>query len=125
VATNDIKRHAAVFENLFGLKSGGGENNEPNRVSLTYVDFVNTHIEFIQPLDPDSPISKFLQKRGPGIHHICVMVDDIEGAVRELTDKNVRMIDPVPRIGAGGSKIVFIHPESTGGILIELKEQSA
>ena len=122
VATNDVERHKELFDNLFGLKSGRIEINTANKVSLSFVDLCNTDLEFLQPLDRESPIFKFLERRGPGIHHICLMVDDIDAALEELQAKGVRLIDIKPRQGAEGSLIAFIHPESTGGILIELKE---
>lgn len=122
VATNDIERHKELFENLFGLKSGEIEINAANKVSLSFVDLCNTDLEFLQPQDRESPIFKFLERRGPGIHHICLMVDDIDAALEELQAKGVRLIDSKSRQGAEGSLIAFIHPESTGGILIELKE---
>jgi methylmalonyl-CoA/ethylmalonyl-CoA epimerase len=122
VATDDIKKYGAIFENIFGLKISEPSVNEANRVSVSFVDFCNAEVEFIQPLEKDSPISKFLEKRGPGIHHICVLVEDLEGALNELRQKDVKLIDDKPHQGAEGSKIAFIHPDSTGGILIELKE---
>ncbi len=123
VATGDLENHARIFENLFGLKAGETETNLANKLSLTFVDLGNTELEFIQPQDRESPIFKYLEKRGPGIHHICLLVDDINQALEELKGKGVRLLDQAPRIGAGGSRIAFIHPESTGGILIELKEE--
>jgi len=122
IATNDIKRHKELIENLFGLKGGEIHTNEANKVSLSFVDLFNTDLEFLQPLDRESPIFKFLERRGPGIHHLCILVDDIETALDELRAKGARLIDSNPRMGAEGSLIAFIHPESTGGILIELKE---
>ncbi len=122
VATDDLVKQAAILEKLFGVKTGDIEENLASKIRLSFVDLVNTHLEFVQPLDDASPISKFLQQRGPGIHHICLKVDDIEGALDELKAKGVRLIDQVPRVGAKGTKIAFIHPDSAGGILIELKE---
>ncbi len=123
VATDDLMRQAAILEKLFGVKTGDIEENRAGKIKLSFVDLVNTHLEFVQPLDDSSPISKFLQQRGTGIHHICLRVDDIEGALGELKTKGVRLIDQVPRAGAKGAKIAFIHPDSAGGILIELKEK--
>jgi methylmalonyl-CoA/ethylmalonyl-CoA epimerase len=122
VATNDLEKHIGIIEKLFDLKDGGIEENAASKIRLSFLNLGNTHLEFIQPLDENSAISKFLQRRGPGIHHICLRVENIDRALDELKAKNVRLIDDHPKQGAEGSKIAFIHPESAGGILIELKE---
>ncbi len=123
IAVDDIEKYSKIFNTLFGLKSGKIEHNPESKVSLSMVDLDNSEVEFIKSSDSDSAISKFLDKRGPGIHHFCLAVDDINKAVNELIAKGVKMIDQKPRKGAGGSMIAFIHPESAGGILIELKQQ--
>ena len=123
VATDDLSKYSAIFEKLFGLQSSPAETNPQSKVSLSFIDFGNTEIEFLKSLDKDSAISKFIEKRGPGIHHICLLVDDIEDALNELKAKQVKLIDQEPRSGGKGSRIAFIHPESTGGILIELKQE--
>ena len=125
VAVDDIENYSLIFEKLFGLKTGPAETNPANKVSLSFLDIQNSKLEFIEPLDDDSPIARFLSERGPGIHHFCLLVDDIEAAIDEMKLKDVRMIDDTPRQGAGGSLIAFIHPESAGGILIELKQEKA
>lgn len=123
IATNDINKHNEIFENIFGLKAGDTETNPAGKLKLSFFDFGNADVEFLEPLNGDSTVAKFLEKRGPGIHHICILVDDVANALEELKAKNVRLIDQKPRRGAEGSLIAFIHPESTGGILIELKEE--
>jgi methylmalonyl-CoA/ethylmalonyl-CoA epimerase len=123
IATDNIDKHTRIFESIFGLKAGDTQNNPGSKISLNFIDFGNADIEFIQPLDPNSPISKFLEKRGPGIHHFCVLVEDIAAALEELQSRGIKLIDSKPRLGAEGSLIAFIHPDSTGGILIELKEE--
>lgn len=80
-------------------------------------------IELVAPDDPDSPISKFLEKKGEGLHHICILVDDIVKRLEELSKSGARLIDKEPRLGAEGDLIAFVHPESTGGVLIELQER--
>jgi methylmalonyl-CoA epimerase len=122
VATDDLEKHAELIEKLFDLKSGEIEENTVNKIRLSFLDLKNTHLEFIQPLDDNSPLSKFLQRRGPGIHHICLLVENIEQALDELKAKGIQLIDEHPRQGAGSSRIAFIHPDSVGGVLIELKE---
>lgn len=123
VAVDDIEKYSKIFKELFDLDSGDIEVNKANNVSLSFVDLNNCEVEFLKPLDNDSSIAKFLAKRGPGIHHFCIQVDDIHEALEELKAKNIELIDKTPRQGAGGSQIAFIHPKSTGGILIELKQE--
>jgi len=123
IATTDAKKHGELLESLLGLRAGETETNPSNNIRLSFLDALNTDIEFLQPLDSDSPISKFLEKRGPGIHHLCFLVEDIDEALDELKAKNIRLIDSRPRQGAEGSLIAFIHPDAAGGILIELKEE--
>ncbi|MBA2683133.1 MAG: methylmalonyl-CoA epimerase [Gemmatimonadaceae bacterium] len=79
-------------------------------------------VELLEPLSPDSPISKFLEKRGPGIHHICFAVSDLDATLARCRAKGVRLIDDTPRMGAEGKRIAFLHPATTGGVLIELTE---
>jgi methylmalonyl-CoA/ethylmalonyl-CoA epimerase len=82
-----------------------------------------TQIELLEPLSPDSPIAKFLDKRGPGIHHIAIRVDDIEQALAQFKAQGARLIDESPRMGAGGCLVAFIHPSSGNGVLLELVQE--
>jgi methylmalonyl-CoA/ethylmalonyl-CoA epimerase len=77
-------------------------------------------VELVMPTSDDSGIAKYLDKRGPGMHHLCLEIDDIEGMMSVLREKNIRLINEQPRIAADGKKYAFIHPESTGGVLVEL-----
>ncbi len=122
VAVDDLDKYNDIFKSLFDIKAGPSEINKANNVNLSFVDLENCELEFLKPLDGNSSIAKFLSKRGPGIHHICLKVENIHAAIKELKTKNVEMIDNTPRQGAGGSLIAFIHPKSVGGILIELKQ---
>jgi methylmalonyl-CoA/ethylmalonyl-CoA epimerase len=79
-------------------------------------------VELLQPHEPNSPIGKFLAKRGPGLHHICFAVDDLDAALARCRAAGLRLIDDEPRIGAEGKRIAFLHPSSTGGVLVELSE---
>lgn len=83
----------------------------------------NAHIELLEPTSEESAIHKFIQSKGEGIHHLCFKVSDVEKKTKELTDKGYRFIYPVPRIGAGGCLVNFIHPKSTGGVLIEISQR--
>lgn len=123
VAVDDIERYSELFERLFGLKTGPVETNPAGQVALAFIDAGDGRLELVKPLDDNSSIARFIAKRGPGIHHLCLLVEDIQTAIDELRQKKVRLVDESPRRGAGGSMIAFIHPESTGGILIELKQE--
>jgi methylmalonyl-CoA/ethylmalonyl-CoA epimerase len=80
-------------------------------------------VELLEAATPDSPIARFVEKRGPGIHHICFAVDDLEGTMQRCRDAGVRLIDEVPRLGAEGKRIAFLHPAATAGVLVELTEK--
>jgi methylmalonyl-CoA/ethylmalonyl-CoA epimerase len=123
IATNDAKGHGAMLEKLLGLHVGEMEINPGHNLAISFLDAINTDIEFLQPLDSNTTISKFLARRGPGIHHLCFLVENIEEALQELIAKNVPLIDTKARIGAEGSLIAFLHPDAAGGVLIELKEK--
>jgi methylmalonyl-CoA/ethylmalonyl-CoA epimerase len=82
-----------------------------------------THVELLEALTPDSPVGKFLAKRGPGIHHIALEIDDIVASLKELKSKGARLIDETPRVGAGGCLVAFVHPSSTDGVLLELVQR--
>jgi methylmalonyl-CoA/ethylmalonyl-CoA epimerase len=122
IATADLEKHSAILENLFDLSSGQTEENVASKIRLLIYNLGNTGLELIESLDESSAISKFIKLRGPGIHHICLLVDDVAGAIEELKNRGIKLIDDYPRPGANGSLIAFIHPDSAGGILIELKE---
>lgn len=122
IAVDDLDKYGDIFKKLFDLDASPAEINVDNRVSLSFVDLKNSVLEFLKPLEENSSIARFLSKRGPGVHHFCFGVDNIQQAIDELKAKNIEMIDKTPRPGAGGSLIAFIHPRSTGGILIELKQ---
>jgi len=90
--------------------------------TMVSVPFGATHVELLEPRDPDSPVAKFLAKRGPGIHHICYRVPDLDQALVRCRNAGYRLVDEVPRRGAGGRRIAFLHPKTTAGILLELTE---
>lgn len=91
------------------------------KVKAAFLPVGETHLELLEPTDPSSVLAKFLEKRS-GLHHVCVLVDDIEGALRRLEESGVALIDRVPRAGAGGCRVAFVHPRAAGGVLLELKE---
>ena len=91
------------------------------RVRTAFLPVGESHLELLEPTDPSSVIAKFLEKRS-GLHHVCVLVDDIEEALRRLAAAGVALIDQVPRTGAGGCRVAFVHPKAASGVLLELKE---
>jgi methylmalonyl-CoA/ethylmalonyl-CoA epimerase len=87
---------------------------------VAFLPLAGAEVELVMPTSDDSGIAKYLAKRGQGMHHLCLEVDDIEGMMKQLKEKNIRLINEEPRTGADGKKYAFIHPESTGGVLVEL-----
>ena len=110
----------AFYRNVLGMSEAELADSDGARIS----GFVagDALVELLEADAPDSPIGRFLEKRGPGIHHICFAVDDIEETLRKCREAGVRLIDERPRVGAEGKRIAFLHPSSTGGILVELSE---
>jgi LAO/AO transport system kinase len=119
VAINDAGALADLLRSLFGVPTGTAETIGVHRVR--FVETGLATVELVESLSVDSPIAKFLRARGTALHHICLRVPDIDAALARLKDRGVRLIDEVPRAGAHGSRIAFLHPSGTGGILIELK----
>lgn len=110
----------SFYRNVLGMSEAELADSDGARIS----GFVagDSLVELLESDKPDSPIGKFLEKRGPGIHHICFAVDDLEATMQRCRDAGVRLIDERPRMGAEGKRIAFLHPVSTGGILVELTE---
>ena len=125
IAVNDLETASSFWENILNIVHTHTEDVESEGVSTKIFDTGKGKIELLDSLDKNSPIHKFLQKRGPGIHHICLEVDDINNAIVELKNYKVDILNESPKIGAEGYKIVFIHPKSTGGVLVELAEKPA
>jgi len=119
IAVHNLDESIKTYENL-GFSVVGRETVASQKVEVAMIEIGESHIELLQPTADDSPIAKFLEKKGSGIHHIAVSVDDIEKALKEYEEKGIRMIDTVPRNGAHGTKIAFVHPKSTNGVLLEL-----
>lgn len=122
IATNRLDEATAVWQDAFGLELDSTEEIATQGVRVAMFAVGDSHIELLEPLSQDSPVGKFLGKRGPGIHHIAVRVDDIRASLAQMKAKGLRLIDEVPRIGAGGCLVAFIHPSSANGVLLELVE---
>src|SRR5688572_17024587 len=122
IATKSIDNALKFWNDALGLENIHTEVVEDQKVRVAMLPVGESRIELLEPTSDDSPISKFLEKRGGGIHHIAVEVDDIEAALEKLRSQGARLIDEKPRIGAEGCLVAFVHPGSTGGVLLELVE---
>jgi methylmalonyl-CoA epimerase len=124
IAVRSLADAVKVYESTLGLKVAGYETVEDQGVNLAMIPLGDSRIELLEPLHAQSPVEKFIAKRGEGIHHIAVSVDNIEEALARFKASGARLIDAVPRRGAHNSKIAFIHPSSTNGVLLELVEHA-
>ena len=122
IAVNNLEEVAKFYQNVLGLKLTNVEVVTAQKTKAGFFKIGESNIELVQPSEPDSPLVKFLETKGQGIHHICFEVDDIESAVKALQEKGAIMIDQKPRLGAHNTKVAFIHPKSSIGVLIELCE---
>ena len=122
IAVGDLGRSLEFFRDALGLELDASENVPSQRVRAHFLHAGDATVELIEPTTEDSPVARFVAKRGPGLHHLALRVDDIVAALAELRGKGVRLIDEVPRPGAHGSLVAFIHPSSTHGVLVELKQ---
>lgn len=120
IATNGIDEALKFWSDALGLENVHTEIVEDQKVKVAMLPIGETRIELLEPTSEDSPISKFLAKRGPGIHHIAVEVDDIAKTLANLKSKGMHLIDEQARVGAEGCLVAFIHPKSAGGVLLEL-----
>jgi len=122
IAVPSVEEAARFYEEALGLKLGGVEVVEGMDTKVGFFQIGETRIELVEPTKEGTALDKFLASRGPGIHHICFEVEDIEEALRTLKERGVRLVDEEPRPGAHGTRVGFIHPKSTGGVLIELSQ---
>ncbi len=120
IADKPLAEAMERLERIFGIQAEHTEEVADQKVRTAFYPIGQSTLEYLESTDPEGPIGKFLEKRGPGIHHIAFEVDDVDAAVKELLAKGVRMIDKEPRKGAHGNRIAFIHPAETGGVLIEV-----
>ncbi len=122
VAVEDLDAAGRLYEAL-GLACAGREEVEEQKVEVAFYPLGETRLELLQSTDPEGPIGKFIARKGPGLHHLCVEVPDVAAALERLAAEGFQLIDRVPRTGAGGCKVAFVHPKSTGGVLLELSEK--
>jgi len=124
IATRELNSAMSVWGDALGLSLNSMEDVAGEGVRVAMLPIGETYIELLEPLSPDSPVGKFLEKRGPGIHHIAIGVADIRVTLAQLKKKGVRLIDETPRLGVRGSLVAFIHPSSANGVLLELVQHS-
>lgn len=123
IAVGDVNAALAFYRDALGLEIDGTEDVPSQRVRAHFVPVGEATLELLEATSPDSPIAKYVEKRGPGIHHVTLRVDDIHAALDRLKARGVRLIDQEPRPGAEGALIAFVHPASTHGVLVELKQR--
>ena len=123
VAVSDLNQASSFWGNILKILHTHTEDVRSEQVSTKIYDTNKGKIELLSPLSASSLIEKFISKKGPGIHHVCLEVDDIRSAIFELKKEKIVLLNDKPKIGAEGFKIVFIHPKSTGGVLVELAEK--
>jgi len=123
IAVNNMDEALAFYRDTLGITSTGTEIIEEQKVKVAFLPLGDTELELLESTAPDGPVAKFIEKRGEGIQHIALRVDNIEEALAELKEKDFKLIDQQPRYGAGNARIAFLHPKATGGILLELSER--
>jgi methylmalonyl-CoA/ethylmalonyl-CoA epimerase len=122
IAVNNIEELTNFYQNILGLTLSDIEVVTAQKTKAGFFKIGESNIELVQPAEPDSPLVKFLETKGPGIHHICFEVDDIETEVKAFLERGAMMVDQKPRPGAHNTKVAFVHPKSSSGVLIELCE---
>ncbi|RNC72273.1 MAG: methylmalonyl-CoA epimerase [Desulfuromonadales bacterium] len=123
VAVASLDEAIPFYRDNLGMTFKGTEEVAEQKVRVAFFQIGESKIELLEPTSPESPVAKFLEKNGPGVHHIAYEVHDIEKAISELAGQGVRMIDSVPRNGAHGTRIAFLHPKSSRGVLTELCQE--
>ena len=122
IAVTSLEEALTFYRDQFGLTLDEVEIVEEQGVRVAKLDLGNTHLELLEPLSPDTPVGKFLQQKGPGLHHICVGVNSLKDELANLKNHGAKLIDEEPRAGASGAQIAFVHPKATRGVLLELSQ---
>jgi methylmalonyl-CoA/ethylmalonyl-CoA epimerase len=120
VAVEDLDAALALHENAFGMALVHREVVEEQGVEAVLLDVGENHVELLRPLGPDTPVGRHLARRGPGLHHVAYQVADVEATLATLRERGVELVDRAPRTGIRGSRVAFLHPRSTGGVLTEI-----
>ncbi len=123
IAVHDVEEAIRFYQDMMGLELKHVEVVKEQKTKVAFLPIGETHIELVEPAAGDSPLVKFLETKGPGIHHLCFEVEDIEGELKTLLKKGAHLIDKNPRPGAHQTRVAFLHPKAAGGVLIELTEK--
>lgn len=123
IAVADLEEALQFYRDQLGLECKGIEEVKEQKVKVAFFPVGDSKIELLESTDPEGPVGKFIEKKGGGVHHLSFRVTDIEAKLKQLKEQGVALIDEKPRYGAGGAKIAFLHPKSTGGVLVELCER--
>jgi methylmalonyl-CoA/ethylmalonyl-CoA epimerase len=123
VAVKEIAQAGRFYTDVLGLQIARIENVADQKVNVAFIPITDSEVELVESTHDDGPVARYIQSRGEGIQHIAFRVENIDEALEELKQKGVRLIDQVPRHGAGGARIAFIHPKETNGVLVELCER--
>jgi methylmalonyl-CoA/ethylmalonyl-CoA epimerase len=121
IAVRSLSESLPFYRDVLGLQESPLEDSDGARIAGFLAG--DSLVELLETETPDSPIAKFIEKRGPGLHHICFAVDDLDATLERCRAAGIRLIDATPRVGAEGKRIAFLHPSSTAGVLVELSEQ--
>jgi methylmalonyl-CoA/ethylmalonyl-CoA epimerase len=124
VATEDLESAIELYEGTLGMPVAHRETVESQGVEAVLLDVGDGHVELLRPLGPDTPVGKYLEKKGAGLHHVAYAVADIDATLVRLKEAGVKLIDDEPRVGIRDSRVAFVHPKATGGVLTELVEPS-
>ena len=122
VAVEDVDAAIALYQDSFGMELAHRETVEEQGVEAVLLDVGDGHVELLTPLGPDTPVGKYMAKNGAGLHHVAYAVDDIDAALEKIAAAGLQLIDSEPRVGIRGSRVAFLHPRSTGGVLTEIVE---
>lgn len=122
IAVDDLGAALAFYQDVLGLEIAVSEDVTTQGVRAHVLPVGGASLELLESTSADSPVGRFLARRGPGIHHVTLRVDDLDAALAQIRARGARLIDETPRIGAGGSRIAFVHPSAAHGVLVELKE---
>ena len=121
IAVPSLDQAISAYEAL-GFRVEKTHDVPTEKVRAAFLPVGESHLELLQPTDPSSVVARFLEKRS-GLHHVCVLVDDLDAALAEMKARGVPLLDEAPRVGAGGCRVAFVHPKGAGGVLLELKER--
>jgi methylmalonyl-CoA/ethylmalonyl-CoA epimerase len=122
VVVDDMEKSLSFWRDALGIEMQGLRDVPAEQSQVAFLPLAGSEVELVHPTSADSGIAKYLAKRGPGMHHICLEVDDINGMLAQLKSRGIRLINEQPRQASDGKKYAFVHPESTGGVLVELYE---